>query len=39
MSTNLPHHVKLHTLIASSDDQREQDELHEDEASKVAAWQ
>jgi cation transport regulator ChaB len=26
-------------LVASPHDQREQDELHEDEAGKVAAWQ
>jgi hypothetical protein len=35
----LQHHVELHSLVASSDDQSEQDVYHEDEASKVATWQ
>jgi hypothetical protein len=35
----LQHHIKLNSLVASSDDQHEQDVHHEDEASKVATRQ
>jgi hypothetical protein len=38
-ATNLQHHVILHSLVVSPHDQREQDELHENEARKVATRQ
>jgi hypothetical protein len=35
-TTNLQHHLILHSNIASPHDEREKDELHENEASKIA---